>query len=114
MQILAILLCVISPVSDKESALFLTPAGKYTLEDIAANGNMTRSQKYKNPSQTLSCQAQTGESVCPITSSKAHTEYVWIIGGKTYQFCDPVCIDAFLTLAKTAPDQIREPEFYVK
>lgn len=102
----------LSDGSKMETDLFLTPAGKYTLDDIIANGKMTRTQKYKNFTSTRSSNAKTGDLVCPITATKANPECVWIIGGKTYQFCCPACIDEFLTLAKTTPQEIHEPEYY--
>jgi YHS domain-containing protein len=101
-------------VSNYEQELFLTPGGKYTLEDIQANGGMTRSQKYKDFASTTQMHSKKGEAICPIKAKKAHTECVWIIGGKSYRFCSPSCIDKFLVLAKTTPEAILDPEYYVK
>jgi YHS domain-containing protein len=100
-------------VSDYEKRLYLTAAGKYTEEDISANGSMTPSQKFK---EFVSAHAlpESGDKTCPITGSKAHPQYTWIIGGHSYQFCSPSCIDEFLLLAKEHPEEIKEPGHYTK
>jgi TIGR03009 family protein len=36
-----------------------------------------------------------------------------VIGGKTYEFCCPPCIDEFVILAKEDPDRLLPPEAYV-
>ena len=100
--------------SEYENQLFFTPGGKYTADDIVANGNTTPSQKFKKDISPHDMQVQKGDFICPITSIKASPVYTWIIGGKTYQFCCPACIDEFLTLAKQSPHQIKDPEHYVK
>jgi YHS domain-containing protein len=99
---------------DLEKKLYLTPGGKYTNADIAANGSKTRSQKYESFMVAHNLQVQDGDKTCPITNLKAHQECTWVIGGKTYQFCCPSCIDEFVTLAKENPESIQEPEHYIK
>jgi YHS domain-containing protein len=37
-----------------------------------------------------------------------------VIGGKTYEFCCPPCIDEFVILAKEDPDRVLPPEAYVQ
>lgn len=101
-----------SEVSAYEKELYLTPGGKYTLEDIRLNGNMTRSQKFKDFVSKHNRNPQSGDLVCPITLAKVHPQCSWIIGGKSYQFCSPSCIDAFLTAAKKSPEEIEDPAFY--
>ena len=88
------------------------PGGKYTLDDIRANGNLTRSQKFKDFVSSHNLKPQSGDLICPISLSKAHPQCSWIIGGKSYQFCCPSCIDEFLTAAKKSPEEIEDPEFY--
>lgn len=100
--------------SDYEKTLFLTPGGMYTEEDIAANGNMTRSQKFQDFIPSHKADPEIGEFMCPISLKKANAECTWIIGGNAYQFCCPFCIDEFLSLAKEHPEEIKAPEAYLK
>lgn len=102
-------------VSDaKEKELFLTPGGKYTVEDIAANGNRTASQKFKGVRSTHNSKPQPGDRICPISMTKADPKFTWIINGQAYQFCCPPCVDEFLKLAKEKPDEIAPAASYVK
>ena len=101
-------------ISAYEKELFLTPAGKYTMEDIIANGKLTRSQKFQDYVSAHNPKPKKGDRICPISLTKANSSCTWIIGGKSYQFCCPFCIDEFLTLAKKSPDQIKDPEHYIK
>ena len=55
-----------------------------------------------------------GDKICPITDTKANPKCTWIVGGKTYQFCCPPCIDEFVRLAKENPDKVKDPEEYVQ
>jgi YHS domain-containing protein len=101
-------------VGDEERRLYLTPGGKYTAADIEANGNVTASQKYKGMKSDHNAKPQPGDRICPISMTKANPEFAWIIDGKSYLFCCPPCIDEFLTMAKESPDELRDPETYVK
>ena len=105
---------VVVEISEYEKELFLTPAGKYTMEDIIANGNLTRSQKFRDYVSAHNPQPKKGEGICPISLTKANPSCTWTIGGKSYQFCCPFCIDEFLALAKKSPEQIKDPEHYIK
>jgi len=98
-------------ISEKE--LYLTPGGKYSQKDIIANGEMTRSQKFASFKASHNPNPKTGEKICPVTLTKANSECTWVVDGKDYQFCCPICIDEFLLLAKEHPDQIKDPEFYI-
>ncbi len=53
-----------------------------------------------------------GEKICPITLTKANAKVAWIVGGKTYEFCCPPCVDEFVKMAKTDPDSVKAPEEY--
>jgi YHS domain-containing protein len=99
---------------DEERELYLTPGGLYTAADIAANGNMTASQKFKGIRASHDDKPQPGDPLCPITSTKANEKFTWVVGGKTYQFCCPPCVDEFLITAKENPAEIKEPEEYMK
>jgi hypothetical protein len=98
----------------EEETLYLTPGGKYTEADIKANGNMTASQKFKGLRSSHNARTIPGDKICPISETRANPKFTWVVGGKTYEFCCPPCVDEFVKLAKEQPDQIKEPEQYVK
>jgi YHS domain-containing protein len=99
--------------ADEERTLYLTAKGKYTDADIAANGRMTASEKYKEFHSSHDFNPKLGEPICPVTHTKANAECSWIVGGKRYLFCCPPCIDEFVRMAKESPDKIQEPAAYV-
>lgn len=104
-----------SKVKDEEElTLYLTPGGKYTVEDIAANGNITASEKFRGMRAAHDMNPDAGEKICPITMTKANPDFTWIVGGEAYEFCCPPCVDEFVMLAKTSPDEIGPPEDYVR
>jgi hypothetical protein len=94
--------------------LYLTSGGVYTAADIEANGNITAPQKFKGMTASHDLKPAPGDKICPVTLTKANPKFSWIVGGKTYEFCCPPCIDEFVALAKTDPSQIKEPNSYVK
>ena len=94
---------------DKEKELYLTPAGKYTKADIAANGNTTPSQKFEGIKSNHNTKPKTGDKICPISETKANPKFTWFVGGQPYQFCCPPCIDEFVQKAKEHPEEI-EPQ----
>jgi len=98
----------------EEQALYLTPGGKYTEEDIKANGNVTASVKFKGFMSSHDMKPKPGDKICPVTMTKANPKCTWIVGGQAYEFCCPPCVDEFVKLAKEAPDGIKEPGAYVK
>lgn len=97
----------------EERALYLTPSGKYTAADIAANDNMTASQKFHGLKASHDLNPKPGDKICPITLTKANPKFTWIVGGKSYEFCCPPCIDEFVKLAKEGGD-IKSPEQFRK
>lgn len=99
---------------DAERELYLTPGGRYTAADVAANGNVTASQKFKSFRSKHDMNPKAGDLICPVTETKANPECTWIIDGKSYQFCCPPCVDEFVKLAKASSDAIAPPESYVK
>lgn len=99
---------------EEERKLYLTPGGKYTEEDIKANGNMTASQKFKGVMAKHDMKPKPGDKICPITMTKANPKFIWIVGGKGYEFCCPPCVDEFVQTAKHKPEEIKEPGSYVK
>ena len=98
----------------EEQKLYLTPGGKYTEDDIRANGNVTAAQKFKGAKAVHNLSPQTGEKICPITLTKANPKFTWVVGGKPYEFCCPPCVDEFVKNAKEHPDQVKDPGEFVK
>jgi YHS domain-containing protein len=97
---------------DDERKLYLTPGGIYTAADIQANGNATASQKFKGLKAEHDLKPKPGDQICPVTLTKANPKFTWVIGGKSYQFCCPPCVDEFVALAKEKPADVQPPEFY--
>ena len=100
--------------ADKERTLYLTAAGKYTEADIQANGGVTASQKFKGVASSHDMFPKAGDRICPVTQTKANPKFTWVIDGKPYQFCCPPCVDEFVKLAKERPDELKEPDDYIK
>jgi hypothetical protein len=100
--------------NDQAHSLFLTPGGIYTAADIKANGGMTAAEKYAGMRANHDMKPKAGDKVCPVTFTKANPQFTWVVGGKTYEFCCPPCIDEFVSLAKEQPAQVKEPSAYVK
>mgnify|MGYP000384717703 CR=1 FL=1 len=103
-----------SIADEEEKKVFLTPGGKYTASDIKANGNTVASIKFKGIKPVHDTNPKPGEILCPISMTKANPKFSWIIGGKTYQFCCLPCVQEFVILAKEKPDEVKNPEAYVK
>jgi hypothetical protein len=102
-------------IADSEAReLYLTPGGAYTEADIEANGRQTAAERYAGFRARHDFNPAPGAAVCPITRTKANPECTWVIGGKTYEFCCPPCIDEFVILAKEDPDRVLPPEAYVQ
>lgn len=98
----------------EEQELYLTPAGKYTAVDIAANGGLMASEKFKGIPSNHDLSPKSGDKICPITKTKANPQFTWIADGKSYQFCCPPCIDEFVKQAKTSVNELLDPAEYVK
>lgn len=102
-------------LADEEARkLFLTPGGAYTEADIAANGRQTAAQKFRAFVPTHDLFPKPGDKICPITLTKANPKCSWVVGGKTYEFCCPPCVEEFVKLVKNEPAKLQEPEQYVK
>ena len=98
----------------EETSLYLTPAGKYTEADIIANGKQTASQVFKGIKAAHDLNPKPGEKICPITLTKANPKFTWVVGGESYEFCCPPCVDEFVRIAKESPDEIKDPGSYVR
>jgi hypothetical protein len=99
---------------EAERQLYLTPGGLYTQSDIEANGNVTASQKFAGFQASHDLKPKIGDKICPVTLTKANPKCSWIVGGKNYEFCCPPCVDEFVGLAKSKPEEVKEPDQYVK
>jgi len=99
---------------EEERALYLTPGGIYTQADIAANGGVTASQKFRGLMSSHDMLPKAGDRICPITSTKATPNFSWVVDGKTYEFCCPPCVDEFVKLAKVDPSAVKPPSEYIK
>jgi len=97
---------------EAENKVFLTPGGKYTAADIAANGKAVASVKFKGIRPLHNASPKSGDKLCPISMTKANQKFTWIVGGKAYEFCCLPCVEEFVVLAKEKPGEIQEPEFY--
>ena len=100
--------------SDDEKALFLTPGGKYTAADIQTNGNTIPAVKFKGIRPTHDDNPKAGQVICPISKTLANPKFIWVVGGKTYQFCCIPCIEEFVDKAKEKPEEIKDPSTYIK
>src|SRR5205823_13856108 len=56
--------------NDIEKKLYLTPGGKYTEADIAANGRMTASEKFKGVKPEHDAKPKADDPICPISETK--------------------------------------------
>jgi len=99
---------------EAEQTLYLTPGGLYTQADIEANGNVTASEKFVGFQATHDLKPKVGDKICPVTLTKANPKCAWIVGGQNYEFCCPPCVDEFVALAKSKPEEVKEPDHYVK
>jgi len=100
--------------SDSERELYLTPGGRYTAADIAANGSKTASEKFKGIKSEHDKKPEPGDKLCPISGTKANSNFTWIIDGKAYEFCCPPCVDEFLSNAKSSTEPLADPSTFIK
>jgi hypothetical protein len=100
--------------ADEEQTLYLTPGGLYTEADIKANGSTTAAAKFKGLESSHNVKPDPGDKICPISMTKANPKFSWVVGGKTYEFYCPPCVDEFVRTAKSTPNEIKQPSDYVK
>jgi hypothetical protein len=98
---------------DAERELFQMSGGKYSLQDIAANGKELPSRKYRHFQAMHDTQPRPGDRLCPITRTKANSACTWIVDGQAYEFCCPPCIPEFVRLAKQNPREIKAADSFV-
>jgi YHS domain-containing protein len=97
-----------------EQSLIFTESGLYTKADIEANGKLSPAEKFKGIATRHDFRPRPGDTICPITQTRANPKFTWVVGGKTYMFCCPPCIEEFVRLAKDEPDKILPLEKYKK
>jgi hypothetical protein len=98
----------------EERTLYLTAGGLYTEADIKANGGVTASEKFRGFQPSHDIKPRPGDIICPVTLTKANPKCTWIVGGKTYEFCCPPCVEEFVKLAKEKPQEVKQPDEYRK
>lgn len=96
----------------EERALFLTPGGRYTAEDITANGQAVPAVKFAGIRPTHDARPKPGAKVCPISETVSNPKFAWVVGGKRYEFCCVPCVEEFVAAAKDKPDAIKDPDAY--
>ena len=105
----------IETADDNETrALYRTPGGKYTAADIVANGTAPAAEKFKGLVSAHDKKPQSGDRICPVTSTKANPKFSWVVDGRSYLFCCPPCVDEFVRTAKEHPEEIKEPTEYLQ
>jgi hypothetical protein len=100
--------------TDEERDLFLKPGGRYTIDDIKANGSVVASERYRDFRPMHDLKPKVGDRICPITLTKANAKCTWVVAGQTYEFCCPPCIEEFVKLAKEQPDDLQPPDSFRK
>ncbi|MCI0705302.1 MAG: hypothetical protein L0241_29940, partial [Planctomycetia bacterium] len=100
--------------TDREIALFMTPGGIYTQEDIQKNGNTVPAVKFYGISWSHEDNPKVGDKLCPVTVNKTDEKCAWWVNGKRYEFCCPPCLEKFVKMAKDSPEKVKDPDEYVK
>jgi hypothetical protein len=92
--------------------LYLEPGGKYTLADIAANGNATAADKFGEHEAEHDLAPREEGWLCPVAAARSEPGLAWTVAGRNYRFCCSPCVDEFVRLAKERPEMIKPPEAY--
>jgi hypothetical protein len=94
--------------------VYLRAGGKYTEDDIIANGSTTAAQRYASFRPRHDRNPRSGDYLCPITGTKANLDCSWVVSGDRYFFCCPPCIDEFVQTAKEADEDLPPSASFVK
>lgn len=97
-----------------ETAVFLTPGGKYTEADIAANGRTVPSIRFRGIKSAHDDKPKADDPVCPISGTKANPLFAWTVDGQNYLFCCPPCVEEFVEQAKSRPASLRPAAAFLK
>lgn len=98
----------------QQAKFFRTPGGKYTEADVRANKGYSAFEQYRGFQPKHDLNPRPGDRLCPVSSTKATLDCTWVVGGATYAFCCPPCIEEFLKGAKHRPEVVQPPGTYVK
>jgi len=98
----------------KAKALFGTPGGAYTAEDIKRNGTLTPWERFGKVIFAYNLKPFPAQPIDPISGTKIHHAFDWMIGGKPYHFCSVPTLEEFVLRAKTDPSSIKPPEAYIE
>lgn len=85
---------------EQQEKFFRTPGGQYTEADIHANGDCSVYRKYRNFQGKHEMKTQQGDTICPVTRTKANPDCIWVVGGARRAFCCPPCVEEFVKHAK--------------
>ena len=98
----------------EEQKLYFTPGGKYTQADIDANGKLSAGAKFRGFMSKHDMSPNPGDTICPVTFTKANPKIEWQVDGKKYLFCCPPCVDEFVRMAKEEPDSLKPPVDFIQ
>lgn len=98
----------------KSVALFSTPGGAYTAEDIKKNGTRTPWERFSKVIFAYNLRPFPGQPIDPISGTKIHHAFDWMVGGKPYHFCSVPTLEEFVMRAKNDPSSIKPPEAYIQ
>ncbi|MFO0809021.1 MAG: hypothetical protein U0746_10385 [Gemmataceae bacterium] len=87
-------------VAEEQRDIYLRPAGRYTDDDIAANGRATASEKFRGLKASHGRHDAKGDMLCPTARLPADRRFEWVVDGRRLHFCCPQCIDEFVAAAK--------------
>ncbi len=87
-------------VAEEQRGLYLRAGGRYTEDDIAANGRRTAADKFRGLKAEHAVHPKSGGSLCPTAGLSADPRFEWVVGGQRLRFCCPQCIDEFVASAK--------------
>lgn len=91
-------------VAQEQQDIYLRPAGRYTDDDIAANGRATAAETFRGTKAAHGRHDAKGDALCPTARLPADRRFAWVVGGKKLHFCCPQCIDEFVTRVKQHPE----------
>lgn len=98
----------------EERELYEKPGGMYTAADIQMNGSEPAAKKYKGIKPVHDAHPKSGDTICPVSRTKANPKFGWYVGGKRYTFCCTPCIGEFVRDAKQRPERILDPSEYIQ
>jgi len=98
----------------KATALFSTPGGAYTKDDIAKNGSIPPHERFDRVEFLYSMKAHEGDPIDPILHTKTAGAFDWYVNGQVYHFASIASLEEFVIRAKQDPKSIQSPDHYVE